>query len=264
MLSGDPAELWSAGPGRVFADLLAAKSCPAVASRTPDFGPIGELVSGVGIGELLPVEAPDKEVVIVTARDTAETAHRALQLVFDSIPRALGIPAEQVRVLTPGHGGQAGTRALNAALKQRLNPGPGAFGGYDQGDLVVHSPAPGVARPATVRAGGPEGLVLDCEGQELRVPREQVAGSLRHGWALTAHQAAGRRWPAVVVLLPPESAPELTRQWVYGAFNRAERHLSVVHAVGPALPEAVTAVPAKPRTTRLRGILAEQRADLDD
>ena len=263
VLSGDPAELWSAGPGRVFADLLAAKSCPAVASRTPDFGPIGELVSGVGIGELLPVEAPDKEVVIVTARDTAETAHRALQLVFDSIPRALGIPAEQVRVLTPGHGGQAGTRALNAALKQRLNPGPGAFGGYDQGDLVVHSPAPGVARPATVRAGGPEGLVLDCEGQELRVPREQVAGSLRHGWALTAHQAAGRRWPAVVVLLPPEAAPELTRQWVYAAFNRAERHLSVVHAVGPALPETVAAVPARPRTTRLRGILAEQRADLD-
>jgi len=66
----------------------------------------------------------------------------------------------------------------------------------------------------------------------------------------------------VVVLLPPESAAELTRQWVYAAFNRAERHLSVVHAVGPALAQAVTTVPARPRTTRLRGILAEQKADL--
>ena len=262
VLSGDPAELWSAGPGRVFADLLAARVCPVVASRTPDFGPIGELVSGIGIGELLPAEAPDKEVVIITARDTEETAHRALQLVGDSIPRALGIPAGEVRVLTPGHGGAAGTRALNATLKQRLNPGPGAFGGYDPGDQVVHSPAPGVSRPATVRAGGPDGLVLDCEGRELRVPREQVGTALRHGWALTAHQAAGRRWPAVVVLLPPESAAELTRQWVYAAFNRAEQHLSVVHAVGPALAQAVTAVPARPRTTRLRGILAEQTADL--
>lgn len=264
VLSGDPAELWSAGPGRVFADLLAARICPVVASRTPDFGPIGELVSGIGVGELLPAEAPDKEVVIITARDAEETAHRALQLVRDSIPRALGIPAGQVRVLTPGHGGAAGTRALNAALKQLLNPGPGAFGGYDPGDEVVHSPAPGVSRPATVRAGGPEGLVLDCEGRELRVPREQVGGTLRHGWALTAHQAAGRRWPGVVVLLPPEAAAELTRQWVYSAFNRAERHLSVVHAVGPALAQAVTAVPARPRTTRLRGILAEQAADLTD
>jgi len=182
VLSGDPAELWSAGPGRVFADLLAARICPVVASRTPDFGPIGELVSGIGIGELLPAEAPDKEVVIITARDAEETAHRALQLVGDSIPRALGIAAGQVRVLTPGHGGAVGTRALNAALKQRLNPGPGAFGGYDPGDEVVHSPAPGVSRPATVRAGGPEGLVLECEGRELRVPREQVGTALRHGW----------------------------------------------------------------------------------
>ena len=262
VLSGDPAELWSAGPGRVFADLLAARSCPAVASRTPDFGPIGELVSAIGIGELMPAEAPDKEVVIITARDAAETAHRALQLVFDSIPRALGIPAEQVRVLTPGHGGPAGTRALNAALKQRMNPGPGSFGGFDPGDQVVHSPAPGTARPATVRAGGPEGLVLDCEGQELRVPRTQVGTAVRHGWALTAHQAMGRRWPAVVVLLPPEAGAELTRQWVYTAFSRAERHLSVVHGVGPALAQAVASVPAQPRTTRLRGVLTEQAADL--
>ncbi|MEY9966190.1 hypothetical protein ABIA33_004249 [Streptacidiphilus sp. MAP12-16] len=262
VLSGDPAELWSAGPGRVFADVLASKTCPVVASRTPDFGPIGELASGVGVGELLSVDAPGKEVVIVTANDGAEAVHRTLQLVHDSIPRALGIPAEQVRVLTPGHGGPAGTRALNAALKQRFNPGPGAFGGFDPADAVVHSPAPGVARPATVRAGGPQGLLLDCEGEEVRVPREQVAGTVRHGWALTAHQAAGRRWPGVVVLLPPDAAAELTRQWVYTAFSRAEQHLSVVHAVGPALAQAVTSTPAQPRTTRLRGVLVEQAADL--
>ncbi|WP_052433094.1 ATP-binding domain-containing protein [Streptacidiphilus carbonis] len=258
VLSGDPAVLWSAGPGRVFADVLAAKACPVVASRTPDFGPIGELASGIGIGELLPVEAPDKEVVIVTAKDGAEAVHRALQLVHDSIPRALGIPAEQVRVLTPGHGGPAGTRALNAALKQRFNPGPGSFGGFDPGDVVVHSPAPGVARPGTLRAGGPAGLVLDCEGEEVRVEREQVAATVRHGWALTAHQAVGRRWPGVVVLLAPEAAGELTRQWVYTAFSRAEKHLSVVHAVGQALPQAVATTPAHPRTTRLRGVLSEQ------
>jgi hypothetical protein len=31
-----------------------------------------------------------------------------------------------------------------------------------------------------------------------------------------------------------------------------------VHAAGQALAQAVAAVPARPRTTRLRGILAEQ------
>ncbi len=58
VLAGDPAVLWSVGPGRVFADLLAARICPHVASRRPDPGPLGELVSGVGIGELNQVEAP--------------------------------------------------------------------------------------------------------------------------------------------------------------------------------------------------------------
>ncbi|BFV55925.1 helix-hairpin-helix domain-containing protein [Kitasatospora sp. CMC57] len=258
VLSGDPGQLWSAGPGRFFADLLAAKVCPAVASRTPDFGPIGELVSGIGVGELQPVEAPDKEVVILTAKDGAEAVHRAVQLLTDSIPRALGIPAEQVVLLTPGHGGGAGTRALNAAAKARLNPGPGRFGGFDPGDRVVHSPAPGVVRLGRVVDGDAAGLHLELtDGSRLTLSPAQAAG-LRHGWALTGHQAVGRRWPGVVAVLPEDAAAGLTRQWVYTAFGRAERHLSVVHAAGQALPQAVAERTAQPRTTRLRAILAEQ------
>lgn len=257
VLSGDPGQLWSAGPGRVFADLLAAKVCPVVASRTPDFGPIGELVSGIGIGELQPVEAPDRDVVIVPAKDGGEAAHRAVQLVLDSIPRALGIPSDQVMVVTPGHGGSGGTRALNAALKARLNPGPGRFAGFDPGDRVVYSPAPGSCLPGTVVSGDAAGLRLDLDGQSLTVPRDQVQ-QVRHGWALTVHQAVGRRWPGVVAVLPDDAAGALTRQLAYTAFGRAERHLSVVHAVGQALAQAVASVPARPRTTRLRSILAEQ------
>ncbi|MEY9943242.1 ATP-binding domain-containing protein [Kitasatospora sp. GAS1066B] len=259
VLSGDPGQLWSAGPGRLFADLLAAKPAPVVASRTPDLSPIGELVSGIGIGELQSVEAPEKEVMILTAREAGEAVHRAVQLLTDSIPRALGIPAEQTVLLTPGHGGPAGTRALNAAAKARLNPGPGRFAGFDPGDRVVYSPLPGVNRPGTVLGGDPAGLRLALAGatDELLLPPAQV-DRLRHGWALTAHQAVGRRWPGVVVVLPEDAAATLTRQWVYTAFSRAERHLSVVHAAGPALAQAVAERPAAARTTRLRAILAEQ------
>ncbi|MBB4922392.1 ATP-binding domain-containing protein [Kitasatospora kifunensis] len=257
VLSGDPGQLWSAGPGRLFADLLAAKPCPVVASRTPDLSPIGELVSGIGIGELQSVEAPEKEVVILTARGAGEAVHRAIQLLTDSIPRALGIPAEQTVLLTPGHGGEAGTRALNSAAKAQLNPGPGRFAGFDPGDRVVYSPLPGVNRPGSVLGGDGAGLRLALAGgEELLLPPTQV-DRLRHGWALTAHQAVGRRWPGVVVVLPEDTAAGLTRQWVYTAFGRAERHLSVVHAAGPALAQAVAERPATPRTTRLRAILAE-------
>ncbi|MEU1306192.1 helix-hairpin-helix domain-containing protein [Streptomyces shenzhenensis] len=258
VLSGDPAVLWSAGPGRVFADLLVTRACPQIASRVPDPGPLGELVSGIGIGELNQVEAPGKEVVIVPVRDAGEAVHRTVQLVADSVPRAIGIPAEQTVVITPGHGGAAGTRALNAALKERLNPGPGRFGGFDPGDRIAYSPAPGRTLPGQVVTADADGLHLSCAGGPVVVAREQVERSVRHGWALTAHQAAGARWPAVVAVLPGDAAQALNRPWVYTAFGRAGRHLSVVLGVEQALPRAVAEIPAKPRTTRLPALLRAQ------
>ncbi|MFI7414133.1 helix-hairpin-helix domain-containing protein [Streptomyces sp. NPDC049627] len=263
VLAGDPAVLWSAGPGRVFADLLAARICPQIASRRPDPGPLGELVSGIGIGELNQVEAPGKEVVIVPVRDAGEAVHRTVQLVADSVPRAIGIPAEQTQVITPGHGGAAGTRALNAALKERLNPGPGRFGGFDPGDRVAYSPAPGRTLPGHVVKADAEGLHLSCAGETVVVPKDRVEQSVRHGWALTAHQAVGCRWPAAVVVLPGDAAQALSRPWVYTAFGRADRHLSVVHGAEQALPRAVAEIPAKPRTTRLPVLLGHQVPSLD-
>ncbi|MCX4651353.1 AAA family ATPase [Streptomyces microflavus] len=255
VLSGDPGVLGSAGAGRVFADVLAARACPQVVSRTPDPGPIGELVSGIGIGELLQVEAPGKEVVIVPVRDAGEAVHRTVQLVADSVPRAFSIPATDTQVITVGHGGAAGTRVLNEALKQRLNPGPGRFGGFDPGDRVIHVPAPGRAVPGVVRSADAEGLHLECAGVAVVVPQERVESAVRHGWALSAHQAAGMRWPAAVVVLPGDAAAGLSRPWVYTAFGRGELHLSVVHGVDQALPHAVGQVPAQERTTRLRPLL---------
>ncbi|MEV6084316.1 helix-hairpin-helix domain-containing protein [Streptomyces parvulus] len=258
VLTGDPGVLGSVGPGRVFGDLLAAGVCPQIASRRPDPGPLGELVSGIGIGELGQVEAPGKEIVIVPVWDAGEAVHRTVQLVVDSVPRAIGVPAEETQVITPGHGGAAGTRVLNAALKERLNPGPGRFGGFDPGDRVVHSPAPGRTLPGRVVKADADGLHLSCGGEDVVVPRERVEGSVRHGWALTAHQAAGGRWPAVVAVLPGDAAQALSRPWVYTAFGRAARHLSVVQGVEQALPHAVAEIPAKARTTRLPALLAPQ------
>ncbi|MFD7441139.1 helix-hairpin-helix domain-containing protein [Streptomyces sp. NPDC059909] len=255
LLSGDPGVLGSAGAGRVFADVLAARACPRIASRTPDPGPIGELVSGIGIGELNEVEAPGKEVVIVPVRDAGEAVHRTVQLVADSVPRAIGVPSDQTQVITVGHGGSAGTRALNAALKQRLNPGPGRFGGFDPGDRIVYVPAAGRTVSGTVAGADAEGLRLDCEGTPVVVPKERVDAAVRHGWALTAHQAVGMRWPAVVVVVPGDAAQGLSRPWIYTAFSRGERHLSVVHGVEQALPRAVAEVPAAARTTRLQALL---------
>ena len=67
----------------------------------------------------------------------------------------------------------------------------------------------------------------------------KALGDLLHGWAITVHRAQGSEFPAVVVVLPPEAGGMLSRPLVYTALTRAQRHLSVVHAAGPALARAV-------------------------
>jgi ATP-dependent exoDNAse (exonuclease V) alpha subunit len=65
------------------------------------------------------------------------------------------------------------------------------------------------------------------------------------------------RWPAVVAVLPGDATEALDREWVYTAFGRGERHLSVVQGAEDALPRAVASVTAPPRTTRLRVLLSQ-------
>lgn len=255
VLSGDPLLLGAGGPGRVLGDVLDAGVAPHVASQAQEPGPVGALLAGIGAGELRPVDAPANEVVIVPVRDAGEAVHRAVQLVTDSIPRAFGHGARDVQVIAAGHGGAAGTRALNAALKARLNPGPGRFGGFDVGDRAAYRSAPGHTRLADVEAADADGLRLKDAGGHVIVARDRVADTVRHGWAVTAHQAGGHRWPAAVVVLPGDAGQALDRSWVYTAFSRGERHLSVVQGAGPELARAVSAPPASARTTRLRALL---------
>src|SRR3954454_18194040 len=141
LLVGDPAQLPSIGPGRVLGDVLDATVLPAAElttlHRQAEGGTIARLAAAVRSGDLPPVEGPTREVVVVRATTSDEAARRVVQLVTDSIPRALGIASADVQVVTPVHRGPAGTAALNAVLKDRLNPGPGTTGGFDVGDRVV-------------------------------------------------------------------------------------------------------------------------------
>ena len=265
---GDAAQLPSIGAGRVLGDLIDSGVLPVTELTTlyrqDAGGSIARLATAVREGELPPIDDPTREVVIVPARGSAEAAHRVVQLVTDSIPRALGIPAEQVQVVTPVHRGGAGTQGLNAALKAKLNPGNGK-GRFDVGDRVVATANHMEAEPFGF-ANGEVGVVAEIESDgavtiEFASGPAEVRGKMLadivHGWAITVHRAQGSEFPAVVVVLPPEAGGMLSRPLVYTAMTRAQRHLSVVHAVGPALARSVRQIGALPRRTRLRELLAE-------
>ncbi|MGY2129595.1 AAA family ATPase [Blastococcus sp. SYSU DS0617] len=273
MLVGDPAQLPSIGPGHVLGDLIDSGAVPVTELTTlyrqAEGGAIARLATGVRGGELPPVDSPDREVVIVPATGSAEAARRVVQLVTDSIPRALGIDPGGVQVVTPVHRGPAGTIELNKALKAVLNPGEGTVFGFDPGDRVVATANHLDLEPIGF-ANGEVGVVTKAGEGSLDVSFASgpvtVNGSalsdLRHGWAITVHRAQGSEWPGVVVVLPPEAGGMLSRPLVYTALTRAQKHLSIVHASGAALMRAVREVDVRPRRTRLAGLLAEYAADL--
>jgi exodeoxyribonuclease V alpha subunit len=281
VLCGDPAALPATGPGRLFRDLLEIDdpefggTVPRVELKRRPSGPLTALVDAVRYGGLPPMEilgdAQSTEVKIIPVRDPAETRLRTVQLVADSIPRALGLSGAQVQAIAVREHGPAGAEELNAAIKERLNPGPGTCGPLDSGDRVIVREGGRLAEFGLF--GGETGTIAEADASGVTVrldepwlgPDEEhdadgggtvrldsaQARALRHAWVLTLREAAGGRWPAVVAVLDGGSAAALTRSAVVGAFASATQHLSVVHGAGPALAEAVEKRPHTPCRTRL-------------
>jgi exodeoxyribonuclease V alpha subunit len=267
VIVGDPAQLPSIGPGRVLGDLIDSGVAPTTELTTlyrqAEGGAIALLATAVRGGELGHVDSPDREVVIVAARGSSEAATRVAQLVTDSIPRALGIASSGIQVVTPVHRGPAGTQALNAMLKAALNPGDGKRR-FDPGDRVVATANHPEVEPngfangevGTVSAVVDGAVTIDFDSGPSTV-RGKALVDITHGWAITVHRAQGSEFPAVVAVIPPEAGTMLSRPLVYTALTRAQRHLSIVHAAGPALARAVRSIGERPRRTRLRELLQE-------
>ncbi len=256
VLLADPDQAPSATPGRVVVDVATSRTAHvAVVADDAEPAPLAVLARAVSEGGWPEVSAPDREVVRVPAASAEEASHRVVQLVTDSIPRALGIDADQIQVITSREDGPAGAQAVNAACKERLNPGPGAHGGFDTGDRVVltsEGPGFGPGDTGYLREVS-EGAVVELSGGARVTVTDPSA--LRLGWAVSVAAAHGSRWPAVVAVFPPQVP--VSRPQVYTALTRATRHVSVVDATEGALETGVRETLAPDRTTRLAVILRE-------
>lgn len=258
VLVGDPHQLPSVGPGNLLSDLLRSQRLPTLRLteifRQAAASAIIRGARAVDQGECpVLVNDPAGDFFFLRRCDPAAAAETIVSLCQTRLPQNMGIPADQIQVLSPTRKGTAGTAALNHALQEAVNPpapgkGEKVFGPlrFREGDRVMQvknnydvlwESADGkevgmgifngdIGRIEAIDAAS--GLVtVDFEGHRASYTPDMM-GQLEPAYAITVHKAQGSEYRAVI-LSAVEAAPMLlTRGVLYTAITRAKELLIVV------------------------------------
>ena len=265
VLVGDPDQLPSVGPGNVLDHLIRSGAVPAV-SLTEIFRQARESAivmnaHGVNRGDVPELNNKARDFFYLGRRDAARTVDTVVELCKTRLPQNMGIPPEQIQVLTPTRKRGAGTAALNRALQEALNPaqegrGERAFGPYifREGDRVMQvknnydlfweNPDTGekdlgvfngdIGTIVEVDVGG---ITVSFEGRLAAYPPE-LLGELEPAYAVTVHKAQGSEYRAVILALSDVPPSLLARGVLYTAITRA-RELFILVGDGELMARMV-------------------------
>jgi len=258
ILVGDVDQLPSVGPGSVLADVIASGAASVVRLteifRQAAASKIVVNAHRVNRGEPPELAPPpgrdaDRSDFYFVSRDDPTLARQLIvELVAERIPQSFGLdPLADIQVLTPMHRGELGTRALNAALQERLNPGgPGVAemrrgerpfragdkvmqirNDYDKsvfnGDIGIIRD---VRRPLT--DDGDNSLAVEMlDGRAVDYQRDEL-DQLVHAFAISVHKSQGSEYPAVVIPLATQHYLMLQRNLLYTAITRGKRLVVIV------------------------------------
>ncbi len=282
LLVGDADQLPSVGPGNVLHDLIASEVVPVVrleaVFRQAEESAIVRNAHRINRGETPQSGRDIRDFAVVRVPEGPEAGEEAAGLIQDLVrrrlPQAYDIPPEQIQVLCPMNGGPAGTRRLNEALQETLNPLPAGqsdvrISGHRlrTGDrlialrnnyqLEVFNGDMAVIRSID-RVDQSMRLVFD-DGRVLTVPFAQL-DEFTHAFAISVHRAQGSEFRAVVIPVLTANYVMLQRNLLYTAVTRA-RELVVLVAQRKAIAIAVRNDRISRRFTsldrRLRELLAE-------
>lgn len=250
VLVGDADQLPSVGPGSVFRDIIRSGVAETV-RLTEIFRQKGDsrIVSAahqINRGEVPDLRLNKNGFFFMRRRDAESAAETIISLCSDRLPRNMGIPSEDIQVLTPTRKGPAGTENLNKMLQAALNPPvSGAkhefeYGGriFREGDRVmqIRNDYDILWRTDDMQSGygvfngdigfirsidpAAETLTIDFDGRLAEYVYEQ-ASELDHAWAMTVHKSQGSEYRAVV-LAAAQTPPQLMyRGLLYTAVSRA-------------------------------------------
>ena len=257
VLVGDPDQLPSVGPGNLFSDLIRSGAVPMV-RLTEIFRQAAESgivmnAHGVNEGKLPDLRNRSGDFFFLRRKEPARLADTVVELVSQRLPGRMGIPAEQIQVLSPTRKTVAGTASLNRAIQEALNPaapgkGERRFGEYifREGDRVMQvrnnydlmwKDRDSLTSGMGVFNGDigqilevdnrNELLTVDFEGRIVEYSPDML-GELEPAYAVTVHKAQGSEYRAVVLAVSNAAPVLLTRGVLYTAITRARELLVLV------------------------------------
>ena len=255
ILVGDPDQLPSVGPGNLFSDLIRSGVVPMVRLteifRQAAESAIVRNAHGVNRGELPDLRDNKHDFFFLRRKDPARAAETIVELVQTRLPNNMGIPPEQIQVLSPTRKRVTGTAALNRAIQEAVNP-PASdrperrFGEYvfRQGDRVMQvrnnydviwkdglTTGMGVFNGDIGRIvevdNRSELITVDFEGRLVEYTPDML-GELEPAYAITVHKAQGSEYRAVILSVSDGAPVLLTRGVLYTAITRARELLILV------------------------------------
>ena len=257
ILVGDPDQLPPVGPGFPFGDCLRSSMLPTV-RLTEIFRQAQESLIVMNAHRVNQGELPDLKNVtsdfFFMRRQSEDALRQTIRdLCTTRLPQKMGIPSDQIQVLTPTRKGGVGTWSLNALLQDALNP---AGGGkkerqsgeftFREGDRVMQirnnydimwKKCDGSA-VGTGMFNGDIGTItrIDHQLETLTVvfdDREAdydftQLNELEPAYAMTVHKSQGSEYRAVILAAFSGSPYLLSRSILYTAITRARELLIIV------------------------------------
>ena len=256
VLVGDADQLPSVGAGNVFSDLIRSGRIETVflreVFRQAEESAIIRNAHRVNLGEAPNLTNNQGDFFFLCRRDGERTVSTVVELCQTRLPEKMGIPADQIQVLTPTRKGPSGTINLNRCLQAALNPAkPGKreiqWGErlFREGDRIMQTrndydviweKADGTV--GTGMFNGDVGKItqIDPSGEWLSVDFDgraalygvEMLNEVDLAYAMTVHKAQGSEYRAVVMAAMPAAQSLMVRGVLYTALTRARELLIMV------------------------------------
>ena len=257
ILVGDPDQLPPVGPGFPFSDMLRSGVLPTV-RLTEIFRQARESLivmnaHRVNSGEKPELRSVSSDFFFMRRQSEDAVCQTIRELCTTRLQKNMGIPPEQIQVLTPTRKGGAGTWNLNKLLQEALNPKDPAKNERQNGDFsfregdrvmqirnnydIMWKKRDGSAIGAGI-FNGDVGIItaIDPNAETVTVvfdDREAdydftQLNELEPAYAMTVHKSQGSEYRAVILAAWGGSAYLLSRSVLYTAITRARELLIIV------------------------------------